>query len=456
MTLLIDQQYRSYWECLADSVKSNWKDPPKDEGTGSKQGEVALKPSVIIDVSNSSSIQTGESESDEHDKKYQIYFKRNIQENWIYAHTLFQSQDFHSAHVGEIEYLARLLNELVVRDRLPSKESLEGLRVLKSAWDVIDIGNINLRAYKSLSKFIYLFMLVSGIATVSLTVLSEYIDSSMNDFDASMTPTGSLIFYLSIASTFATALNTFLNPSGRWRQIRDTTCHLESAIWLYRTRTGPFKVQKPNEVDRAASVLKNEVSSAVETLLGSSDIGQSTSWGKLYSESVFKHGQLPRQKSPGILFWSKKYWNAVITVFKQTKIAPEQQADDHYSPLTPEKYIQFRLKIMVGFYKNRLPIYTRSRNLMSIIMMIVTAVGTILAYKQYSDYVSICATVAAAITSWMEYNNIATKIGRYNSTVSSLESLILLWESIPEVEKGVISKIDNLINTGEQVLLAYW
>ena len=91
---------------------------------------------------------------------------------------------------------------------------------------------------------------------------------------------------------------------------------------------------------------------------------------------------------------------------------------------------------------------------MSTTIMITTAAGTILAYKQYSSYVSICATFAAAITSWMEYNNTATKIGRYNSTTSSLESLILWWSSIPEVEKGVISKIDNLVQRGEEVMLS--
>ena len=294
----------------------------------------------------------------------------------------------------------------------------------------------------------------------------------MTEIDVNMTPTGSIIFYLSVAATFVTAFNAYINPGGRWRQIRETTCHLESAIWQYRTRTGPFKIQR-HETDKSAIFLKTEVVHAVETLIGSSDIGQSTSWSKLYSKSVYKHGQyesLQVQKSPsgililsrktclsGLLSWSKRRWADLLTLLQPTKVYPgpvSPPVDDHHSPLTPENYILFRLTGVMNFYKGRLPNYTRSRNLLSVLLMTVTAAGTILAYKKYSDYVSICSAIAAAITSWMEYNNITTKIGRYNGVVSSLESLILWWSSLPEVDKNVITNIDDLVTKGEQVTLS--
>ena len=313
-------------------------------------------------------------------------------------------------------------------------------------------------------------------------MFADQIDLSMTEIDADMTPAGSIIFYLSVASTFVAALNAYINPSCRWKQIRDTTCNLESAIWQYRTCTGQFKLKNPRDVDTSASILKKEVSFAVDALIGSSDIGQSTSWSKRYSDSVFKHGQkehlqvqksmsgsliLSKQKSSnGMLSWLRKTWSALLK--QKDKVHPEQNhgvagtyaspdfaegpVDDHHSPLTPEKYIEFRLKNVVFFFKNRLPVYTSSRNLLSVTLMVVTAVGTILAYKQFSSYVSISATVAAAITSWMEFNNIASKIGRYNSTVSSLESLILWWSSLTDVEKAAAPKIEELVQKGEQVV----
>jgi hypothetical protein len=395
----------------------------------------------------------------------------------MYAHILFQSPHFYSAHVEDIGALKQMLDNIVMKARLPKKENLEGLRVLRSAWNVIDIGQFNLRAYKYMSKFIYLFMLASGIATVCLTVFTSDIDASVTEIDVTMTPSGSIIFYLSVVSTFVTALNAYINPGGRWRQIRDTTCRLESAIWQYRTRSGLFKIIL-NEVDESTSFLKDAVSHAVETLVSSSDIGQTTSWSRFYPKSAYKHGQYtPLQKlkfsaaiptlsqlsskiSPSDLQRNKQEMqkssagilglsNFLADEFEESEELKEWK-DNHHSPLTPEKYIRFRLLPVVRFYKQRLPSYTRTRNTMSVMIMMVTAAGTILAYRQFSSYVSICATTAAAITSWMEYNNIATKIGRYNSTVSSLESLILWWSSISDVEKSVISNIDTLVKTGEQ------
>ena len=52
----------------------------------------------------------------------------------------------------------------------------------------------------------------------------------------------------------------------------------------------------------------------------------------------------------------------------------------------------------------------------------------------------------------MEYNNIATKIGRYNSTISSLESLVLWWSSLSKVDQSNVANIDALVQKGEQVL----
>jgi hypothetical protein len=405
VSLIVNDQYRSYWGCLHNTLKADLE----------KAGSTC-----------------------------EIHFAESIQSIWIFAHTLFKSQHFYSKHVEDLKGLGDLLESIVEKDRLPSKELLEGLSVIRSAWNIIDVGHTNLNAYKYLSKFIYLFMLASGITTVCLTVFTDDIDLTMPEIDANMTPTGSMIFYLSVASTFVTAFNAYINPSGRWRQIRDTTCNLESAIWQYRTRTGLFKMQ-PNEEDMPTAVLKNAVSHAVDTLISSSDIGQSTSWGRLYSKSVYKHGQYKPLSVHKSLF--ERLGRSKVSP------APSNLADNHYSPLPPEKYIRYRLKKVVKFYKKRLPNYSRSRNFMSITLMLVTAVGTILAYKQFSSYVSICATTAAAITSWMEYNDVVKKIGRYNGTVSNLESLMLWWKSIPQVEKSVIANVEKLVQTGEQVVL---
>ena len=406
VTSVIEDQFRSYWECLPESIRSDL----------SAQGI-----------------------------NYQTHFEDQINRVWIYAHTLFQSSSFYSGHLQDIKGLEGVLDGIVQKDRLPVKESLEGLLVLRSAWDVIDTGNANLSFYKYMSKFMYLFILASGIATVCITVMEETINDSVPSIDPTMTPAGSIIFYLSVATTFFTAFNAYVNPSGRWRQIREATCGLESAIWQYRTRTGPFKMSA-QEPDRPTVSLKDAVFVAVDSL-SSSDIGQSTSWFKAYPASTFKHGQYRQLPRRGTIL-DCGCWGRVAAAETLDTV------DDHHRPLTPDKYIRFRLRRVMNFYKKRLPAYTRSKNWMSVMLMLITALGTILAYREYTSYVAICATAAAALTSWMEYNSIGKKIGRYNGTVSNLELLILWWNSIPAVDKSVISNIDMLVQMGEQVTLS--
>jgi hypothetical protein len=480
---VINDQFHSYWHCLTEENQKSWETPPvgvADQSHNTKKAHHAGHDKTDTADPLEERIREYNAELDRFKKlecnlelSYQIFFKKIMQESIMYAHTLFQSPDFFSEHIENIEELKHLLNTIVVKARLPDKESLEGLCVLRSAWDVFDIGQSNLHSYKLLSKVIYLFVLASGIATVCLTVFADPIDTALADLDTDMTPTGSIIFYLSVVSTFVTALSAYLNPSGRWRQIRDATCHLESAIWQYRTRTGPYKIRAHGE-DKTAALLKNEVVHAVETLIGASDIGQSTSWTKVYPHSVYKHGQRTPPATKEGLFsaclsaltrrakWGKVAPEATVSMSAMEaraakvpdvpcKAAAEPQRDDHYSPLTPEQYIAFRLRKAAGFYKRRLPVYTRARNVLSVTVLLVSGAGTVLAYRQLSNYVSISASVAAAITSWMEYSNTATKIGRYNGTASGIESLILWWSSLPEVEKSIVTRIDALVCRGEQV-----
>ena len=308
ISLVIHQQYRSYWKCLSDEAKNKWIDDtstpkkPQDTVSGeqcavqsdsrvSKKKLSASEKKSLERAINTKSIplfafrvwmlpralldDSKTAKELEETEKALSFFRANIQKNWMYAYILFKIPHFYSGHVMDVEHLRVLLDRIVARARLPGREHLEGLKVLRSAWNVVDVGHVHLGVYKYMSKFFYLYILASGIGTVCLTVFSGYIDSSMTNFESNMTPTGALIFYLSVATTFVTAFNSYINPSSRWRQIRNITCTLESSIWQYRTRTGLYKI-KLHDDDSSVSDLKDSVASAVETLIDSSDIGQSS------------------------------------------------------------------------------------------------------------------------------------------------------------------------------------
>ena len=47
-----------------------------------------------------------------------------------------------------------LLGRIVRRDRLPSKNSLEALQLLRNAWNIVDIGVLNAIKYKCLAGWL--------------------------------------------------------------------------------------------------------------------------------------------------------------------------------------------------------------------------------------------------------------------------------------------------------------
>jgi len=58
----------------------------------------------------------------------------------------------------------------------------------------------------------------------------------------------------------------------------------------------------------------------------------------------------------------------------------------------------------------------------------------------------------ANISTWKEFNCYDKKINRYNNAVNSLNTLILNWMALNEVEKKKRDNLDMLINGAEQII----
>jgi len=156
-------------------------------------------------------------------------------------------KNFFSAHVSKTENLSFIVNHVMMdNDGLPDKNTLEGLLVLRQAWDLADIGRYVLKRYKRLAKACYLIMILLAIAIAIVSIQKDMIDkSSLEDGEPKQMYgrklSELLTFSLSVATSFAAAIMAFTNPVTRWQQIRDAVANMESAIWFFRTRTGAFK-----------------------------------------------------------------------------------------------------------------------------------------------------------------------------------------------------------------------
>ena len=107
---------------------------------------------------------------------YKRKFAAEIVEARTAYHHVLSSELIFTGHANDLADLAYLCNHVMMKkDRLPAAETLEGLLVLRSAWDIVDIGQYHLKFFKYTAKICYLVLLLLSIAIVSITV--EVIDT---------------------------------------------------------------------------------------------------------------------------------------------------------------------------------------------------------------------------------------------------------------------------------------
>mmetsp|Transcript_22971 Transcript_22971/g.58053 ORF Transcript_22971/g.58053 Transcript_22971/m.58053 type:complete len:625 (-) Transcript_22971:252-2126(-) len=400
---LVDSEYKGFWSLMSETVKQE----ARDMGKGT----------------------------------YRQYWADPMEMSMLRLYNALSSPQLYTARTDNTARLQKLVSKLAQMDKLPKHDTLEELVLLRSAWDAIDVGRAVLLRYKWAAKLLYLVIVLLGIATTTVTVLSDEVNATEPPSatrPASYTNQQLIIFLLSVTTSLAAAVMSFLNPLRRWHQLRDITSGLESSLWEFRTRTGAYQVV-PENPSAPAEALKRAVDDCWARVLESADIAE-TAFGKRYSGSTYRHGQ--REEAS---------WAAGAARDLEAVAAAR---DDHYSPLQPDRYLTHRARTMVEFYKLRLPRYARVREAASYFLMAASAAGSIIAFVANPGYVAILTSVTAGVMSWMEFAGVSKKLARYNTSVVKLEGIILWWESLSSVDRASTVKIGELVRSVEQAINA--
>jgi hypothetical protein len=311
------------------------------------------------------------------------------------------------------------------------------MKVLVSAWQEYDITMYLANWYKAVSWFLYLLLLIVGtlIAACSFLLYEAKLRSA-SEAHKSMLRT--VLFILPLFSSVLLALWSYVNPTTRWRKLRNSACKLQSMIFKYRTRTAPFSNSKsiskgPNLCEKRFC---DELNAWREDCVAGTDLS-STDFEKKYPKRIFKHWQ--------------KDGPEVLPAFTPIE-GREVETDDFHSPLTPESYIDLRLKVSYDFYKNRLPMYSRKKDILQYLSILLSACGSLLVFLDASEYVVIVSSVAGALTSWAEFRDVSRKLERYNNTLRSIKKLLSFWDSLDKVDKNSSARITQLVENGEAII----
>jgi hypothetical protein len=207
---------------------------------------------------------------------------------------LLSNELLYTAHASELTELDFLVNRvLMTKEHLPDKNSLDGLLMLRGAWDLVDIAQHQLKFFKRLAKFLFALLLILGIAIVAVTVQTADLDKALTvnigarrqEFDNTTSTTNTsppeggtalpgaqfITFALSLVSSFVAAVQAFYNPVRRWHQVRDASESMLSAIWQYRTRTAQYK-QDATGPGPSTLALSEAVMKCKEAIMTSADV----------------------------------------------------------------------------------------------------------------------------------------------------------------------------------------
>ena len=225
---------------------------------------------------------------------------------WGVYYDVFKSRRLYGANLENLDAVQALIDQIVKRDRLPSNNSIEAQQSLRDAWNTIDVCVFNAAYYRLLAKTTFIVCLLLGTLVIVLTVFKVSIDGSTTtvvctdttDYETCgvVVETSENLFTASMGTfmtaallTMVTGVNTFYDPSRRWRELRAIAENMQSEIFAFRTRTGMYTIDRaqPRRPEQRFVQRLQESRVAVIQLAGLTE----SSFTRKYNDKVYAHGQ---------------------------------------------------------------------------------------------------------------------------------------------------------------------
>ena len=405
------------------------------------------------------------SDKDQKDlKSYTDLYAHRIEAFIVHGRNILTSEHVYVINLTTgMQSADKLIQRIVKLDKLPEKTSKDGLELLRDAWSDYDVANHYAKVYKVRAKVGFFVQLLLGFLIVvssvlansasddaatacNLTAVPAEADGVRNIFGALdegiKGALGEIIFILALVVGFLISLEGYFNSKARWRHLRASVGVLESEIWLYRTRTGPY-----TETATQHHSMRPEV-----TL-----VARINEWrDELVSAGDMKLTDLERHRgkqSIGLLGCFMPY--VYIKCQYQgnlPKPGGELPVDDHHSPTPPELYVQLRVDKSLDFYGKRVPVYTRARLLQVLLVLSGALAASILSRYKLLGLTTMVTALTGAITSWVEFSDTERKVERYTTAKRQMRKLLSWWKHLGEIERKNQGHISRLIMTAESII----
>merc|ERR1712196_677987 len=77
--------------------------------------------------------------------------------------------------------------------------------------------------------------------------------------------------------------------------------------------------------------------------------------------------------------------------------------DDHHSPLDPDDYIRWRVKLVGEFYQHRIPKYHQNNNIIECVLLVGAVVSAGMASFDLATWCAFVSAILALVMSWRSF-----------------------------------------------------
>lgn len=128
------------------------------------------------------------------------------------------------------------------------------------------------------------------------------------------------------------------------------------------------------------------------------------------------------------------------------------EGDDAFSVLSPERYVTYRLEDQINYYRRASSKLGKKLKKLQWLIYGFGALGTLLAALEYEIWIALTTALVGAFSTYIQYQQLETKMMKYLQTASDLENVRAWWFALSSEEQAKQKNIDILVRQTEQFL----
>ncbi len=298
--------------------------------------------------------------------------------------------------------------------------ALLGVNTLKLAWQRFALYDYNAGRQQKKFKSVRWWILALGMFSTFLALIQtqlKLLDPLIGDYPWLDTALHYAIIILPIVTSTLIAGTNRFKPGSKWVLLRASAEALKRESFRYRARAGIYSDENTRRTSREsklARAVKSISSNLMQTEVNVSALRPYT-------------GPIP-----------PKYAAAA--------------GDDGFSFLTSNRYVAFRISDQLDYFRSTTNKKEKQLKRYQWTILIAGGLGTVLAALGLELWVAMTISLAVALTTYLEYQQVENSLTQYNQVATELANARDWWTALSKEEQTEQDKYDKLVEGAEGAL----